>query len=34
MGSREDLIQCSIPFLAEVKDMTPAAELERWLNET
>jgi hypothetical protein len=34
MGSREDLIQCSIPFLAEVKDMTPGAEMERWLNET
>ena len=33
MGSREDLIQSSIPFLREVKDMTPGAEMERWLNE-
>jgi hypothetical protein len=34
MGSREDLIQCSIPFLREVKDMTPSATMERWLNKT
>src|SRR5690348_698691 len=34
MGSREDLIQRSIPFLREVKDMTPGAKMERWLNET
>ena len=34
MGSREDLIERSIPFLREVKDMTPGAEMERWLNET
>ncbi|WP_407158306.1 DUF4863 family protein [Bradyrhizobium sp. STM 3557] len=34
MSSRDDLIQCSIPFLAEVKDMTPGAEMERWLNTT
>src|ERR1700747_484368 len=33
MGSREQLIQRSIPFLQEVKDMTPGAEMERWLNE-
>ena len=34
MGSREELIQRSIPFLREVKDMTPGAKMERWLNET
>jgi Domain of unknown function (DUF4863) len=34
MGSREELIECSIPFLREVKDMTPGAEMERWLNGT
>lgn len=34
MGSRDELIQCSIPFLREVKDMTPGAEMERWLNQT
>ena len=34
MGSREDLIERSIPFLREVKDMTPGAKMERWLNET
>jgi hypothetical protein len=33
MGRREELIQCSIPFLREVKDMTPSAEMEKWLNE-
>jgi hypothetical protein len=33
MGSREELIECSIPFLREVKDMTPGAQMERWLNE-
>lgn len=32
MGHREELIQCSIPFLNEVKDMTPGAEMEIWLN--
>ena len=31
---REALIQRSIPFLEEVKDMTAGAEVERWLNET
>jgi hypothetical protein len=34
MGSREELIQRSISFLREVKDMTPGVEMERWLNET
>ncbi|MGY8635459.1 DUF4863 family protein [Bradyrhizobium sp. 14AA] len=33
MGAREELIQRSIPFLREVKDMTPSAEMERWLND-
>jgi hypothetical protein len=33
MGHREELIQRSIRFLQEVKDMTPGAEMERWLNE-
>jgi Domain of unknown function (DUF4863) len=33
MGHREELIQRSIPFLHEVKDMTPGAPMERWLNE-
>jgi hypothetical protein len=32
MGHREELIARSIPFLSEVKDMTPGAEMERWLN--
>ena len=32
MGSRDELIQRSISFLREVKDMTPGAEMERWLN--
>jgi len=34
MDAREKLIERSIPFLAEVKDMTPGAEMERWLNAT
>jgi Domain of unknown function (DUF4863) len=34
MGNREELVQRSIPFLREVKDMTPGAKMERWLNET
>jgi hypothetical protein len=29
MGNREELIQRSIPFLQEVKDMTPGAEMEK-----
>ncbi|MBR1124613.1 DUF4863 family protein [Bradyrhizobium lablabi] len=33
MGHREELIERSIPFLREVKDMTPGAEMEKWLNE-
>ena len=33
MTHREELIQRSIPFLREVKDMTPGAEMEKWLNE-
>jgi len=32
MGHREELIQRSIPFLNEVKDMTPGANMEKWLN--
>jgi hypothetical protein len=32
MRHREQLIQRSIPFLQEVKDMTPGAEMEKWLN--
>jgi hypothetical protein len=33
MGHREELIQRSILFLKEVKDMTPGAAMEEWLNE-
>ena len=33
MGSREELIERSVPFLQEVKDMTPGADMEKWLNE-
>jgi len=29
---REALIERSIPFLEEVKDMTPGTEVEQWLN--
>jgi hypothetical protein len=29
MRSGEDLIQRSIPFLREVKDMTPGADIEK-----
>jgi hypothetical protein len=32
MDSRQALINRSIPFLRKVKDMTPGAEMERWLN--
>jgi len=32
MGSREELVQRSILFLREVKNMTPGAEMEKWLN--
>ena len=34
MESREQLIERSIAFLREVRDMTPGAAMERWLNET
>ena len=30
---REALIERSIPFLEEVKDMTAGTETERWLND-
>ena len=33
MGHREELIERSISFLREVKDMTPGAGMEKWLNE-
>jgi hypothetical protein len=33
MGHREDLIQRSISFLQEVKDMTPRAAMEKRLND-
>src|ERR1700739_4179312 len=33
MGSREELIAHSIPLLREVRDMTPGAKMEKWLNE-
>jgi hypothetical protein len=33
MGHREELIARSIPFLQAIKDMTPSAAMERWLNE-
>jgi Domain of unknown function (DUF4863) len=33
MTSREELIQRSLSFLREAKDMTPGADMERWLNE-
>jgi hypothetical protein len=33
IGSRDDLSQISIEFLREVKDMTPGAEMEAWLDE-
>jgi hypothetical protein len=33
MPHREELIARSIAFLREVKDMTPGAEMERWLNQ-
>jgi len=32
MGSPEELIARSIPFLREIRDMTPGAEMEKWLN--
>jgi len=33
IGGRDELIQISIGFLREVKDMTPGAEMEKWLNK-
>jgi hypothetical protein len=33
MGGRDELIQHSITLLREVKDMTPGAEMEKWINE-
>ncbi len=33
MNHRDELIQKSIPFLREVKDMTPSADMEKWLNQ-
>jgi Domain of unknown function (DUF4863) len=33
MQHRKELIKRSIPFLQEVKDMTPSAAMEKWLNE-
>lgn len=33
MDNREKLVQKSIEFLTAVKDMTPGAEMERWLNK-
>lgn len=32
-NDREALIECSIPFLEEVKNMTAGTSVERWLNE-
>ena len=32
MGHRDELIELSIPFLHEVRDMTPGPEMEKWLN--
>ncbi|HTK35497.1 MAG TPA: DUF4863 family protein [Caulobacteraceae bacterium] len=34
MDNRQKLIETSIPFLAEVKDMTPGKSMEQWLNTT
>jgi hypothetical protein len=34
MSKRDELIQRCIPFLEEVKDMTPDSEVEKWLNTT
>lgn len=33
IAGREALIELAIPFLAQVADMTPNAEVERWLNQ-
>ena len=34
MGNREKLIARSMPFLAEIKDLTPGNDVEKWLNAT
>jgi hypothetical protein len=34
MSSSRDLIERSVPFLAEIKNRTAGAELESWLNQT
>ncbi|WP_077002048.1 DUF4863 family protein [Variovorax sp. KK3] len=34
MNDRDQLISASLPFLAEVQDMTAGTEVERWLNAT
>ena len=34
MDKREKLIARSIPFLEEIKDLTPGTEAEQWLNKT
>lgn len=33
MDDKEKLISVSLPFLNEIRDMTPGTEVERWLNE-
>jgi len=34
MSKRDELIRQCIPFLEEIKDMTPGSEVEDWLNRT
>jgi hypothetical protein len=34
MHKRDELISRCIPFLEEIKDMTPGSEVETWLNQT
>ncbi len=34
MNTRETLIARSIPFLEEIKDLTPGNDAEKWLNST
>jgi len=34
MNHREQLIEASLPFLEQVKDMTPGKAMEQWLNTT
>jgi Domain of unknown function (DUF4863) len=34
MNKRDELIRRCIPFLDEIKDMTPSAKVEQWLNST